>query len=1169
MAVVRSLVSLVCPAIAKIIISTYLKNRSLEKAVEENIVDKLKNFISNASDQEKTQRSIERIAKQIVENMQPIFDLEAPSVSQDSRTAIQHEIADTLRRTEVTSELLMSFSLDVKSLTVNLRNAYPEACKHFGRNETALYERMLEEVSRGIIEVAPQLQGFTLAVTTESLQRLEKIIEHLQTSQEQSQREKTEFERRYRDIIIRELDRMEMFGLPPMDTLTARQSLSKAYVTLSAIQHRREEQNQEAEIISRKLTEEIAVRGQQHDKITSFRTSPVDETLANCRRIVIRGEAGAGKSTFLQWLAVRAAKQDFPPALESWNRLIPFFIRLRSLVDKDFPTPEEFPKLIARNIADTMPKGWVHQCLKAGYALVLIDGVDELPRNQRQDFFDALADLVADFPYARYVVTSRPAGLKDGQGEKWQDWENWTEEEKFLNLSLQPMSPTDIEQFITQWHEALAAACRPEDVQINLQSKATDLKRLLRQRPELRRLATTPLLCAMICALYRDRGENLPTERIKLYQECIDMLLNSRDRGRKIKLDLDESYPGGLSDSQKMALIQSFAYWMMQNNYSDVEIDRVDDHFTRRLLGMTLPKEVTGKQIRALFVERAALLREPAVGKIDFAHRTFQEFLAAQAALNEDSVNVLLQRAHDDQWREAIIVAAGLGRPRERKELLERLLQMGNEMPDKRHYLHLLAVACLETTVEVDPQIRAEVLKQAKALLPPKDDDEVIMVARAGDAIVPLLAPKPNYSQSENARCIQALAKIGSSAAMEILANYAKDTRYELSRELGKAWDAFDRDAYACKVLSHSNQVYIPNLVSSEVFEHLKHIKELSIEKLSLKDLSPLQKLTSLTKLKIRQTDKICDLSSLVKLTKLTHLSLGIPFEKQEFNFDINTLAFIYNLTYLQLSGITTNDINPLCNLSNLSSLILDQAEISDLNPLVNMPNLSNLGIFSRNKAINYQFLKTLKQLTTLSLVRTGISNLSLLSDLTNLENLNIYEDEINDFSPLANLSKLTSLSIGAVIFENMSIYGSMRVNNSLEKLSSLTALRLNRTEIVDISLLVSLSNLTNLILSDNQVKDLSPLANLPNLVSLSIAEDGVTDISPLVNLKNLRRLYLGTVEMPFGRPDLFSPKTPISDLSPLAKLPCLTELFLGDTDVTDLSPLEGLPNLRIEIIRD
>ena len=52
----------------------------------------------------------------------------------------------------------------------------------------------------------------------------------------------------------------------------------------------------------------------------------------------------------------------------------------------------------------------------------------------------------------------------------------------------------------------MAVACRPEDEQINLQNRALDLKRILHQRPELRRLATTPLLCAMIlCPIWRAR----------------------------------------------------------------------------------------------------------------------------------------------------------------------------------------------------------------------------------------------------------------------------------------------------------------------------------------------------------------------------------------------------------------------------------------------------------------------------------------------------------------------------------------------------------------------------------------------------------------------------------------------------------------------------------------
>lgn len=115
---------------------------------------------------------------------------------------------------------------------------------------------------------------------------------------------------------------------------------------------------------------------------------------------------------------------------------------------------------------------------------------------------------------------------------------------------------------------------------------------------------------------------------------------------------------------------------------------------------------------------------------------------------------------------------------------------------------------------------------------------------------------------------------------MEILADYAKDTRYDLSRQLGEAWDAFDRDAYAHKVLSHIDKVYVPSLISSEGFEHLKQINELIIEKLSLKDLSPLQKLTNLSKLAILQTDEICDLSPLIELTKLTHLTLSSSLQK-------------------------------------------------------------------------------------------------------------------------------------------------------------------------------------------------------------------------------------------------------------------------------------------------
>ncbi len=181
-------------------------------------------------------------------------------------------------------------------------------------------------------------------------------------------------------------------------------------------------------------------------------------------------------------------------------------------------------------------------------------------REGKEKIFLSLSkDLVSDFEAATFIVTSRPSGLKDQQGEEWQEWEEWVKENSFATWTLEPMSIANIEEFVKRWHDALQFHSDE-----NLSQLAINLKNQLRQRPELRRLAATPLLCAMICALHHDRKENLPSARLELYEKCIDMLLNQRDRGRKIKIELDETYPIGLNESQKIELIQGLALKLMR-----------------------------------------------------------------------------------------------------------------------------------------------------------------------------------------------------------------------------------------------------------------------------------------------------------------------------------------------------------------------------------------------------------------------------------------------------------------------------------------------------------------------------------------------------------------------------------------------------------------------------
>jgi hypothetical protein len=185
--------------------------------------------------------------------------------------------------------------------------------------------------------------------------------------------------------------------------------------------------------------------------------------------------------------------------------------------------------------------------------------------------------------------------------------------------------------------------------------------------------------------------------------------------------------------------------------------------------------------------------------------------------LDDDYLEELWKYATDDQWRVTIIVAAGLARPKERVKLLDELINRGNSEPDKMQYLHLLAVACLETAATVDPDVREKVLTCAKALLPPKDDDEVPMFAAVGNEIIPLLKYESHYSAQEACRCINVLVQLGNNAAMLMLVDYAKSRfqqEYEnswIGQAIGKGWEVFEQSAYISQVLTQLNSLSLSN----------------------------------------------------------------------------------------------------------------------------------------------------------------------------------------------------------------------------------------------------------------------------------------------------------------------------------------------------------------------
>src|SRR5262249_22128299 len=163
----------------------------------------------------------------------------------------------------------------------------------------------------------------------------------------------------------------------------------------------------------------------------------IEHWLAQCPRLLIDGRAGGGKTTILQWIAVRAARRDFTGPAATLNGHVPFFIRLREYAGQPLPQPEQFLDKVAPLLA---PEGgeWPGRQLSGGGAIILVDGIDEVREAQRGDVIQWLRALTDFSPQSGYVVTTRPGAMADGA----------LAEAGFAQAVLEPMSPPLVRTFV-------------------------------------------------------------------------------------------------------------------------------------------------------------------------------------------------------------------------------------------------------------------------------------------------------------------------------------------------------------------------------------------------------------------------------------------------------------------------------------------------------------------------------------------------------------------------------------------------------------------------------------------------------------------------------------------------------------------------------------------------
>ena len=671
-----------------------------------------------------------------------------------------------------------------------------------------------------------------------------------------------------------------------------------------------------------------------------------------------------------------------------------------------------------------------------------------------------LKELIAAFPAARYVVTSRP-GSVDAK---------WLREEDFVGAELQPMEQRDVAAFVHQWHDAMRAQSPDNEERTALDEFERQLIAAIATRRGLRRLVQNPLLCALVCALHRDRRAELPENRMELYEISLHLLLERRDKERGLVP------PKGLSRIEQTLLLQDIAYWLVRNGWSGAGSARVLERVRLKLAGM--PQVHAGPdEVFRYLLERSGLLREPTVGQVDFVHRSFQEYLAAKAAVESDDIGVLIDNAGSDQWREVVVMAAGHASARQREELLYGILRT-KSAGRQRNQLQLVALACLETSPELSGTLRAEIERRTASLLPPRTSRNARMLASAGEFVLDLLAKTEPRSPEAVAATIEAAAGIGGDAALAVIERFRAGTQRPVLLELIRAWPRFDVDRYAQRVLA-----------DSPLTEGFLSIDDPAVT------------------------------PALHRLTALRQLVCQFPGGHGDWEF-VRTLPRLRGLTALDPE---LTDLGPIASANLRFLAVLNsrrQAEPLDLAQLGPARTLTRLDLLA--PATGYAGLGALPRLTGLQLARFG--DVAMLADLDRLTGLEVVGlrnvGGLRDLAPVGfldhprwfglhqcpDLADITRLPRWAGTLRRVWLRDCPELDpEPLSALADLELLDLSGSAVESLEPLRGMKALQTLRLTDHHpLPDLAPLRDLPALRHLWLYDSSEVDLTPLAGRERL-----------------------------------------------------------------
>ncbi len=412
---------------------------------------------------------------------------------------------------------------------------------------------------------------------------------------------------------------------------------------------------------------------------------PEDRVLANrvladtgTRRFLVVGDPGTGKSTLLKayGTGILRDRGQYSTHIQgrsdlrgiSRSKEIPFFVPLRQFAKRADGTAASLRTYLVERVAGGQPKpsglrsaeSFFDRTVGRGRALILLDGLDEVPESRYGDVRDAILAFIADDAptygdvrdaILAFIADDAPtSGARVVMSCRKQNFlrieDDWVPVFAGKTHAIAPLRDAEILRFLEKRRMEFTGDRSPDAFLQDIKASPTAY------------LHRIPLILTISLALYlKLPAYKIPGSIARFYENMIRQLLLRHDfRG-----DGGRAQRGNLfDDDEKYWFLREFALAMAQRpgrfeDFSHAEIVAVAARLVPRMA------KVRADQINDFvkeIVDRSGLLtRISDEDEYIFHHRSIHEYLAAVqlARKPHEGAEFLWDRADDDAWRQVCV----------------------------------------------------------------------------------------------------------------------------------------------------------------------------------------------------------------------------------------------------------------------------------------------------------------------------------------------------------------------------------------------------------------------------------------------------------------------------------------------------------------------------------